>query len=82
MDPIRNPYSPGAGTPPPELGDGPHRSGDIAAQLGRSVNSLAPVRNSLINKGMVWSPNHGETAFTVPLFDQYMRRTMAMPENI
>lgn len=64
-----------------ELGEGPHRSGDIAAQLGKSVNTLAPVRNSLINKGMVWSPNHGETAFTVPLFDQFMRRAMAMPEK-
>lgn len=64
-----------------ELGEGPHRSGDIAAQLGKSVNTLAPVRNSLINKGMAWSPNHGETAFTVPLFDQFMRRAMAMPEK-
>ena len=62
-----------------ELGPGPHRSGHIAAKLGKSVNTLAPVRNSLINKGMVWSPNHGETAFTVPLFDQFMRRAMPMP---
>lgn len=64
-----------------ELGPGPHRSGDIAAKLGKSVNTFAPVRNSLINKGMVWSPNHGDTAFTVPLFDQFMRRAMAMPET-
>jgi AAA ATPase domain len=63
-----------------ELGAGPHRSGDIAVKLGKSVNTLAPVRNNLINKGMVWSPRHGETAFTVPLFDQFMRRAMAMPE--
>lgn len=63
-----------------ELGPGPHRSGDIAAKLGKSVNTFAPVRSSLINKGMVWSPNHGETAFTVPLFDQFMRRAMVMPE--
>lgn len=63
-----------------ELGAGPHRSGDIAVRLGKSVNTLAPVRNNLINKGMVWSPRHGETAFTVPLFDQFMRRAMAMPE--
>jgi AAA ATPase domain len=63
-----------------ELGPGPHRSGDISAKLGKSVNTFAPVRNSLINKGMVWSPNHGDTAFTVPLFDQFMRRAMAMPE--
>src|SRR5262245_20881624 len=58
------------------LGPGPHRSGDIAEQLGRKVTSLAPVRSELIAKGMVWSPNHGDTAFTVPLFDQFMRRIM------
>jgi len=57
-----------------ELGKGPHRSGDIADVLGRNVTSLAPVRAQLILKGMIWSPNHGETAFTVPLFDAYMRR--------
>lgn len=57
-----------------ELGAGPHRSGDIAAQLGREVTSLAPIRNHLITKGMVWSPNHGDTAFTVPLFDRFMHR--------
>jgi len=59
-----------------ELGPGPHRSGDIADVLGRHVQSLAPTRSSLINKGMVWSPSHGDTAFTVPLFDQFMRRIM------
>lgn len=59
-----------------QLGPGPHRSGDIADQLGRKVTVLAPVRNQLISKGMVWSPNHGDTAFTVPLFDEYMRRIM------
>ena len=60
------------------LGSGPHRSGDIARTLGRKVESLGPTRNSLIQKGMVWSPSHGETAFTVPLFDEFMKR--AMPE--
>ncbi|HET9326137.1 MAG TPA: ATP-binding protein [Candidatus Eisenbacteria bacterium] len=59
-----------------ELGAGPHRSGDIADQLGRKVTSLAPTRNQLISKGMIWSPAHGDTAFTVPLFDQYLRRSM------
>ena len=59
-----------------ELGEGPHRSGDIAQALGRSVNSLAPTRSQLINKGMVWSPSHGDTAFTVPMFDQFMLRIM------
>ena len=57
-----------------ELGPGPHRSGDISDQLGRQVTSLGPTRGQLIAKGMVWSPNHGDTAFTVPLFDEFMRR--------
>lgn len=59
-----------------ELGPGPHRSGSIADQLGRNVSTYAPVRASLISKGMVWSPSHGDTAFTVPLFDEFMRRIM------
>jgi len=58
------------------LGEGPHRSGDVAAALGRSINTLGMLRSSLINKGMVWSPSHGDTAFTVPLFDQFMVRVM------
>ena len=59
-----------------ELGPGPHRSGDIAEGLNRKVTSLGPTRNQLIAKGMIWSPNHGDTAFTVPLFDEFMRRIM------
>jgi hypothetical protein len=59
-----------------ELGPGPHRSGDIATVLDRKVTSLAPLRATLINKGMIWSPTHGDTAFTVPLFDEFMRRVM------
>ncbi len=59
-----------------EMGPGPHRSGDIADRLGRKVTSLGPTRNQLIAKGMIWSPSHGDTAFTVPLFDEFMRRIM------
>jgi hypothetical protein len=59
-----------------DLGPGPHRSGDIADQLGRTVQSLGPTRSNLILKGMIWSPTHGDTAFTVPLFDQFMKRIM------
>ena len=59
-----------------ELGPGPHRSGDIAAELCREVQSVAPVRAKLISKGMIWSPSHGDTDFTVPLFDEFMRRTI------
>jgi hypothetical protein len=59
-----------------DLGPGPHRSGDIARVLDRQVTSLAPLRAQLIDKGMIWSPAHGDTAFTVPLFDEFMRRVM------
>jgi len=59
-----------------ELGPGPHRSGDIAEKLDRKVTSLGPTRSQLIAKGMIWSPSHGDTAFTVPLFDEFMRRIM------
>jgi hypothetical protein len=59
-----------------ELGAGPHRSGDIAAALGIAVTSAAPRRSALIAKGMIYSPAHGDTAFTVPLFDGFMRRVM------
>ena len=57
-----------------ELGAGPHRSGDIADRLDRKVTALGPTRSNLIAKGMIWSPSHGDTAFTVPLFDQFMKR--------
>jgi AAA ATPase domain len=59
-----------------QLGPGPHRSGDVAECLGRKVAQTGPVRSSLIVKGMIWSPSHGDTAFTVPLFDQFMLRIM------
>jgi hypothetical protein len=58
------------------LGPGPHRSGDIAEELGKKVEAVGPTRSNLIKKGMVYSPAHGDTAFTVPLFDAYMRRVM------
>ena len=59
-----------------ELGPGPHRSGDIADQLGVKVTTVAPTRNGLIRKGMLYSPSHGDTAFTVPLFDEFLKRVM------
>ncbi len=61
------------------LGPGKQRSGDVAEKLGVKVTSLGPVRNSLIRKGMIYSPAHGDTAFTVPLFDEFMKR--AMPDK-
>src|SRR5690606_32539261 len=59
-----------------ELGPGPHRSGDVATLLERKVTTLGPTRSQLIAKGMIWSPSHGDTAFTVPMFDRFMRRIM------
>ena len=59
-----------------ELGRGPFQTGDIAAALGVDATHVAPVRQQLINKGMIWSQRHGETAFTVPLFDEFMKRQM------
>lgn len=58
------------------LGPGKQRSGDVADKLKVKVTSLGPVRNSLIRKGMIYSPAHGDTAFTVPLFDEFMKRIM------
>ena len=52
------------------------RSGDIAARLGVPVEKAAPRRNALIRKGMIYSPGYGETAFTVPMFDDFLRRHM------
>lgn len=60
-----------------ELGEGPYRYGDIAGILGVKPGAISPVRATLIRKGMIYSPEHGELAFTVPLFDDFMRRVMS-----
>jgi hypothetical protein len=59
-----------------DLGSGPCRIGDVADKLGVTTTSMGPVRAKLIKKGMVYSPGFGELAFTVPLFDEFMKRTM------
>ena len=64
-----------------ELGSGPQKTGDIATTLGVEPASVATVRQQLINKGMVWSQRHGETAFTVPMFDSFMKRQMPSLEK-
>lgn len=64
-----------------ELGGGPYRTGDIATTLGVEPSAVATVRQQLIAKGMVWSQRHGETAFTVPMFDSFMRRQMPTLEK-
>lgn len=64
-----------------ELGAGPHKTGDIAATLGVEPSAVATVRQQLIDKGMIWSQRFGETAFTVPMFDTFMRRQMPKLER-
>ena len=59
-----------------DLGPGPQKSGEVAERLGVKTASVGPVRAQLILKGMIFSPQHGDTEFTVPMFDEYMRRTM------
>jgi hypothetical protein len=58
------------------LGAGPHRSADVATALNIKITSLGPVRSNLIRKGMIYSPAHGDMAFTVPLFSEFMCRAM------
>jgi hypothetical protein len=62
-----------------ELGPGQHRSGDVASVMKITVSQAAPIRNTLIQKGMIYSPSHGDIAFSVPLFDEFMRRAI---ENV
>ena len=59
-----------------QFGPGAHRIGEIADALGQRLSSLGPVRAKLIKKGMIYSPAHGDLAFTVPLFDEFMVRAM------
>ena len=61
------------------VGGQQQRSGDIAERLGFKATSIGPLRSSLIAKGMIFSPSHGDNAFTVPLFDGFLRRQRTEP---
>ena len=58
------------------FGKGPYKVADIAHKFDSKVSTLSPVRANLMKKGMVYSPSYGYIAFTVPLFDEFMVRTM------
>lgn len=60
-----------------KLGNGPYRSSDIADALGETPQSLGPRRAQIISKGMIYSPSHGDVAFTVPMFNDYLLRNLA-----
>lgn len=64
-----------------ELGPGSQKTGDIAALLGVSSNQANPIRQQLIAKGIIWGPQFGKTEFTVPMFDQFMKRQMPEVER-
>jgi hypothetical protein len=60
-----------------ELGAEKSRIADLAERLKTTVKQLGPARAALIKKGMIYSPEHGDLAFTVPLFGGFMKRVMA-----
>jgi len=57
------------------LGRGPYKSSDIANVLGVDLRTLGPTRSRIITKGMIYSPTYGDIDFTVPMFDDFLRRT-------
>lgn len=61
------------------LGSGPYRSSDVAEMLGEKLTTLGPRRAQIIQKGMIYSPAHGDIAFTVPMFDEYLKRHWMAP---
>lgn len=56
------------------IGAGPYRSSEVADKLGEKLAAFGPRRAQLIAKGMIYSPAHGDIAFTVPMFDEYLKR--------
>lgn len=64
-----------------ELGRGPYKSSDVAECLGKDPSSLGPRRASIIRKGMIYSPTYGEIDFTVPMFDDFVRRKLNLTQE-
>ncbi len=62
-----------------DLGPGPSSSADVATRLGKTTGQLGPVRDRLIKRGLCYSPRWGEIAYTVPMFDGFMKRWMPAP---
>jgi len=61
-----------------ELGPQPQKASDVARVMGRESTQVGPTRAELIDMGLLYTPEHGYAAFTVPDFDQFMLR--AVPE--
>ncbi|MFP3907565.1 MAG: AAA family ATPase [Acidimicrobiales bacterium] len=58
------------------LGGGPHRSGEVAAAMGRKTPEVAAFRDRLIREGLVFSPRYGWIEFAIPHIDAHVRRTL------
>ncbi len=58
-------------------GPGPYKSGDVSRRMGKRTTQTGPIRDSLIKRGLCYAPRHGELAFTVPMFDAFVRRALA-----
>ena len=59
-----------------ELGPEPQLAGAVAELLGRTSQQCGPTRSKLIEKGLLYTPEHGFASFTVPQFDRYLMRTI------
>jgi hypothetical protein len=46
----------------------------VAARLGRTMSNLGPIRAGLIGKGLIYAPEYGRVAFTVPGMAAFIRR--------
>ena len=55
-------------------GEGPFQTADIAARMGRTQSNLGPIRAGLIGKGLVYPPEYGKIAFTVPGMAGFVQR--------
>jgi DNA-binding MarR family transcriptional regulator len=64
-----------------DLAGDSQRSGDIAEHLKMKSTSVGPLRSALLRKGMIYSPAHGDNAFTVPLFDEFLRRQQSLQSH-
>lgn len=56
------------------LGQGPYLMSDVARKIGNKQSSISPIRATLIGKGFIYTPEFGKIEFTVPLFDDFLRR--------
>jgi hypothetical protein len=55
-------------------GEGPSQSGEVATRLGKTPTGVGPIRDSLIKKGLIYSPEHGQIAYTVPGMADFIAR--------